>query len=272
MSIFAFIIGACLGSFANVIMTRLNALSLLSRSKCLSCGALIRKRDNIPIISYLIRRGRCYACQSKYSSHYLWIELAMGVVGVIVWANVYDATMPMYISITKYTLDLIAFTLLICISAYDMKHKIVPPQLSLSLIIVGLVLSITRLWMPHTDGLLYVSMDNAFFELLGGLLTATPYALLFLVSRGRWVGFGDVLVYAGVGWAFGLVSGISIFLSSIWIGSIFVIIWSYMHRGRKLNMSTIEIPFAPFIAIAALIVYAMHIDILGIESIIRYGL
>ena len=272
MSIFAFIIGACLGSFANVIMTRLNALSLLSRSKCLCCGTAIRKRDNIPIISYLIRRGRCYTCQSRYSSSYICIELAMGVIGLIVWGHVYDANMPLYVSIIKYALDIIVFTLLVCISAYDIRHKIVPPQLSLSLIIVGLILSMNRLWMPHLEGLGYISMDNAFIEVLGGLLTATPYALLFIVSRGRWVGFGDVLVYAGVGWAFGLVAGISIFLSSIWIGSIFVMIWAYMHKGQNANMAKVEIPFAPFIALSALLVYALHIDILGIESIIRYGL
>lgn len=278
MSIFAFIVGACLGSFANVIMTRLNALSLLSRSKCLSCNVPIRKRDNIPIISYCIRRGKCFACQSIYSSQYMWVELAMGLIGLIVYYHVYDEAVPMYVSIIRYSLDMIVFTLLMCISTYDMRHKVVPVQLSLSLIIVGLILAMTRLWVPSIETILYRGiMDNAFIEILGGLLTAMPYALLFFVSRGRWVGFGDVLVFAGVGWGFGLVSGVSIFLSSIWIGSVFVLVWSIVHRqsalGMKVvSMSKIEIPFAPFIAIAALLVYTFHLDILGIQSIIMYGL
>ncbi len=299
MSIFAFIVGACLGSFANVIMTRLNALSLLSRSQCLSCGHPIRKRDNIPIISYLIRGGKCYTCNSKYSSQYMWVELAMGAIGVIVWSHVTSGsifdmyvvsdTMPMYVYILRYSLDMIVFTLLMCISTYDIRHKIVPIQLSLSLIIVGLILAMTRLWMPGIDtyvglgtGIVYghLSVDNAFVEILGGLLTALPYALLFFVSRGRWVGFGDVLVFAGVGWAFGLVSGISIFLSSIWIGSIMVMVWTMIHKQsaskagvtHEQNIAKVEIPFAPFIAIAALLVYTLHLDILGIQSIIMYGL
>ncbi len=272
MSIFAFIIGACLGSFANVTMTRLNALSLWSRSKCLSCGLPIYKRDNIPIISYLLSSGRCRHCHSRYSSRYLWVELLMGLVGLIVWDKSYIVDSPIYMSLLHYGLYMSLFTILLSISLYDIKHKIVPTQLSSALIINGLLLILLRLYDNHHQfGLMTNTIQyNAFIELLGGVLTALPYATLFIFSRGRWVGFGDVLVYLGVGWGLGLVAGLYTFLYSIWVAGLFTLVWYVTNSNRK-GFMKIEIPFAPFIAIAALLAYTYSMDILGIHNVLLYG-
>ncbi len=271
MPIFAFIIGACFGSFANVIMTRLNALSLLTRSKCFSCGAKVNNIDNIPVISYLILRGRCRHCKSKFSSQYMWVELTMGIVGVIIWMKVAAVDMPLYISMINYFLDLSLFTILMSIALYDIKHKIVPTQLSSALIITGLLMILFRLYIsPLGYGLMNNTIEhNAFIEILGGFVTALPYAVLFFFSRGKWVGFGDVLVYAGVGWAMGLVNGLYIFLYSVWIAGLFSLAWYTMEKNK--NVMKLEIPFAPFIAIATLLVYVYNMDILGIHNVILYG-
>lgn len=272
MSIFAFIIGACLGSFANATMTRLNALSLWSRSKCLSCGTAIYNRDNIPIVSYILRMGRCRHCHSRYSSRYLWVELLMGLVGLIVWDKSYVIGAPMYMSIISYALYMSLFTILLAISLYDIKHKIVPTQLSSALIINGLLLILWRLYGGNNQfGLMANTIEhNAFIELLGGVLTALPYATLFIFSRGRWVGFGDVLVYLGVGWGLGLVAGLYTFLYSVWVAGLFTLVW-YMTSATRKGFMKIEIPFAPFIAIAALLAYTYSMDILGIHNVLLYG-
>lgn len=270
MPIFAFIIGTCFGSFANVIMTRLNALSLLSRSKCLSCGHRISNWDNIPIVSYMLLRGKCRHCKSKFSSRYMWVELGMGVLGYMIWIKVGDNP-NLYLAILHYLLDLILFTILLAISQYDYRHKIVPTQLSIALMIDALLQIALRLY-DHSDqfGLLTNTLSyNALLELGGGVLAAAPYALLFIISRGRWVGFGDVIVYAGVGWALGLVNAVYIILYSIWIGGLFTIVWHAIEKKR--NYLKMEIPFAPFIALAALIVYIYNSDILGIHNIVMFG-
>ena len=157
------------------------------------------------------------------------------------------------------------------IALYDIKHKIVPTQLSSALIITGLLMILFRLYIsPLGYGLMNNTIEhNAFIEILGGFVTALPYAVLFFFSRGKWVGFGDVLVYAGVGWAMGLVNGLYIFLYSVWIAGLFSLAWYTMEKNK--NVMKLEIPFAPFIAIATLLVYVYNMDILGIHNVILYG-
>ena len=273
MPIIAFAIGASFGSFANVIMTRLNALSLLTRSKCLSCGTQIKAYDNIPILSFIFLRGKCRSCGSKFSSTYMWVELFMGMVGLLVWGRVSAMGLSMSLSLMHFALDIALFTILMSISLYDIKHKIVPSQLSTALLFTGLLSVILRLY-DHQDhyGLMvgHSLMYNAGMELLAGVITALPYALLFFLSRGRWVGFGDVLVFLGVGWALGTVNGVYVFLYSVWVAGLFTIVWYMMEK--KSGMMKIEIPFAPFIAIGTLIAYAYTSDMLSIHNMMLFGI
>ena len=195
----------------------------------------------------------------------------MAMIGLLVWYRVYVPSAPMYMNWIHYGLDITLFTILMGISLYDYKHKIVPTQLSTALIINGVLQICVRLY-DHTDqfGLLNNTIQyNAFIEAIAGVITALPYTVLFFVSRGRWVGFGDVLVFAGAGWALGLVNGIYVFLYSIWIAGLFTIVWYGLEKKR--DYLKIEVPFAPFIALASLLVYMYNMDILGIHNVIMYG-
>ena len=273
MPIIAFAIGASFGSFANVIMTRLNALSLLTRSKCLSCGTQIKAYDNIPILSFILLRGKCRSCESKFSSTYMWVELFMGMVGLLVWDRVSAMGLSTGLTLAHFTLDIMLFTILMAISLYDIKHKIVPSQLSTALLFTGLLTVLLRLYDQQDHyGLMgdHSLMYNGGMELLAGVITALPYALLFFFSRGRWVGFGDVLVFLGVGWALGMVNGVYVFLYSVWIAGLFTVMWYMMEK--KSNIMKMEIPFAPFIAIGTLVAYAYTSDILSIHNVLLYGL
>ncbi len=85
--VFAFVLGVCLGSFLNVVVTRRPAgESMGGRSKCRSCGHQIRLRDNIPVISWLALGGKCRDCKAPISWRYPAIELTTGLIFVAIGA------------------------------------------------------------------------------------------------------------------------------------------------------------------------------------------
>jgi prepilin signal peptidase PulO-like enzyme (type II secretory pathway) len=97
--------------------------------------------------------------------------------------------------------------------------------------------------------------------LIAGPLVAIPLAILWLVSGGRWIGLGDAKLMLPLGWYFGVGKGLSIFVFSFWIGAIPSIILLCLPR-KRFTMKT-ELPFAPFIILAALVVYVSGVDILN---------
>ena len=267
--LFVFVFGAIVGSFLNVVALRYNtSITILGRSFCFSCSRQLTWRDLFPIVSFLVLRGKCRSCKVKISWQYPAVELLTGIVfslafwklgGVAMFAFS-DTAVKLFLGELLFTW--VVFALLIVIVAYDVKHKIIPDMLA---------------YMFAALGFARLGFDYAFFpgaippnawDFLAGPILAAPLALLWLVSRGRWIGLGDAKLTLGIGWFLGLSAGLDALLLGFWIGAVFGILLlalstlgqSSFFRRKKITLKT-EIPFAPFL------ILGLFLAFLGCEPI-----
>lgn len=227
---FIFIFGAIIGSFLNVVILRLGTgAGFGGRSYCFSCRADLKWYELIPILSFFFQRGHCRTCYGRISWQYPVVEMLTGLIFVLV----YSLLSTNYLLVLYYWL---VFSLLIVISVYDFRHKIIPNKLVYVFIIF--------------------SLFSPAFEIFGAVLFL-PFFLLWLASKGRAMGLGDAKLALGIGLLLGLSQGVVALLISFWIGAIFGIILLIAKKGAGLKT---KIPFGPFLALAAFLVFIFKID------------
>ncbi len=249
-----FLFGAAIGSFTLVVVTRLHVAPIASsRSKCLSCGEALRVWDLVPIFSYLSLGGSCRYCKTPYGAGSLLIECLFGGLFVLLYHFILSGFLlvPLIAWLGYYTLLFISLGV---VALYDYKHSYVP----ILYLAIFLVLSFAMLAMHY----LYAPTSAV---LLGPLVVALPFLSVWIITKGRGLGLGDVLLYAGVGAFFGIEQGLAVLLVSVWIGAIvgaYVYIKSFKHHTKSKAM-----PFVPFIVVAFLVVLFTDIDVFSIASI-----
>lgn len=253
----AFVFGAALGSFANLCADRLRIKSVWTgRSECMSCGKKLSPGELFPIISYLLIRGRCKSCGSKLSPVYLYSEILSGA--LVALAYVVAMSLP-FTLVTQLIIFLVT-SFVVCLSLiiiiYDIRHTIVPVEVVSILIGLGLLLTTAR-------ALVY---GFNVYDLLSGVIVAAPFTFLYIISKGKWLGMGDILVYVAFGFILGLPFGITMFLYSVWLGAFVAVLLMIFHSDQYGMKS--EMPFTPFIIIAALLVWYTQTDILNLHEII----
>jgi len=230
----AFVLGLFIGSFLNVCIHRipLNESIVFPASRCPKCRSKIKPWDNIPLLSYLILRGRCRNCGEPISLRYPTVELLSGLLAVAMLYRFGLAPgFPIYY--------LWACALLV-ITFIDIDHQIIPDSLSIGGIVIGLVLV---WWMPlsYRDALIVLGLG-------AGLLIAVIYGYYFLTGR-QGMGGGDVKLLGMIGVFTGWQGVLfTIFMGSL-LGTLVGIPWALAHRK---NMQA-AIPFGPFLALGALI-------------------
>ena len=159
---------------------------------------------------------------------------------------------PFYLFIAlSYYLTIVS--ILICIALYDLKHKIIPNEMVYSFIMLSFI------------GIFLTQRFDILDNILAGPILAAPFALLWLLSKGRLMGFGDVKYMLGMGFFLGLSSGFSALLISFWFGAIVSILMMGFSRSR-VGMKT-EVPFGPFLVFATLVVLIFQVDFQTISSI-----
>ena len=256
--IYSFVLGTLIGSFLNVVALRYNTgMTLRGRSKCFSCGKNLSWHELIPLFSFLIQLGRCKKCKSKISWQYPVIELLAGVLFVFIFI----AFPPTTLQASFNTLFYIFITcLLLIMTIYDVKHKIIPD----SLVYTFAFLALARLFISPELGFIIPSFPS----LLCGPILALPFALLFLLSRGTWMGLGDAKLVLGIGWTLGIVAGISAIILAFWIGAVASVVWMYI-VFRKIK-SRYEIPFGPYLILGMYLVLLFGIRIIDFQPFIDY--
>jgi prepilin signal peptidase PulO-like enzyme (type II secretory pathway) len=111
------------------------------------------------------------------------------------------------------------------------------------------------------------------YPIVSGLIAAAPFAFLWLVSGGRWMGFGDAKLSLGIGFMLGVMGSVSALIWAFWSGALVSVVLMIVsktrlrHRGAGLTMKS-EVPFAPFLILGLLIVLFASIDILSLISFI----
>ncbi|MFO0743773.1 MAG: prepilin peptidase [Candidatus Paceibacterota bacterium] len=274
LNILIFFFGAAVGSFVNVIVDRLYVKSFISgRSTCHSCSKNLSWYEMIPVLSFLFLKGKCRKCDTKIGPRHLWVEISAGIIGVLTYNlllfsyfNIYSPNYNLAIGISFALFYVLLFILLFSIFLYDLKHKIVPLGFSILLFVIGLAFEVYRI---YNVSFFYGSMHSTLFwlDLFSGVLVALPFLFIYLFSKGKAVGFGDVLLFLSAGYLLGFIFGVSVFLLSIWIGAITSLLLIYLMPHKFNRKSTI--PFAPFIIVAVILVIFLHIDVLGLSLILQ---
>ena len=259
-SIFIFGFGAIIGSFLNVVIFRYQTgLSITcGKSICLSCTKKLSWLELVPIFSFLAQKGRCRNCLSKISWQYPAVELATACLFLATYLHL-GGLIGMETNLLKFLLTIFIFCLLIVIAVYDLRHKIIPDTWSYSLAVLGFVLTPLLLY--------FASLTLPWYEWVSGPLVASPFALMFLVSRGTWMGLGDAKLALGLGWALGLSLGISAIIWGFWLGAIYglvIMALGLKYKGKKITIKS-EIPFAPFLILGWLLVYFFGWDLIHLN-------
>lgn len=276
-----FILGLLVGSFLNVVALRYNtgrlrqALFGGGRSHCFSCDKTLAWYELVPVVSFLAQGGRCRGCKSRLSWQYPLVELLTGCLFVI--AFLHEAVGAHSFGLL---LALVILSLLVVIGVYDLRHKIIPDALAYALAAIALLYSVTRLLPVSPDGgfaafaaiLDFHALSQAIFWLLiAGPALFLPFYALWKVSGGRWIGLGDGKLALGMGWFLGFSGGVSAVVLAFWLGALVAVgilviqrCGPHLCQFLGLNIATrwhmkSEIPFAPFLIVGTVIVYATGI-------------
>lgn len=223
----------------------------------MTCMHTLSWYELVPVLSFLFQRGRCRSCFTRISWQYPLVELASGAVFAVLFIKFAPLLYENFTSFgIIYLFYAIIFSLILVISVYDLKHKIIPDKLSF---LLG-ALSFLGLFFISSASLLTLRIPTI-IELLAGPIIAAPFFLLWLVSRGAWMGLGDAKLALGLGWAFGLSVALSGIVLSFWIGTIFGIGLIIFKRGYGLKS---EIPFAPYLALGSIIAFFLELNFFNI--------
>lgn len=244
VSIIIFLLGLIIGSFLNVVIYRINTGKsfVTGRSRCMCCGRTLEWYELIPLFSFLFLGGRCRTCKAKISFQYPVVELITAVSFVILFLTTIDKFGLSYIALTNFAFLSVIACLLIVALVYDIRHKIIPDQINFTFIALAMMSIVWR----------YFTIPDfpAGETFLAGFAISAPFFLLWLISGGRWMGFGDVKFAIGMGWLLGLSIGAMALLLSFWIGGIVGIIILLLSKKYSLKS---EVPFAPFLVIGTFI-------------------
>ncbi len=230
----SFWVGACMGSFFNVLIHRLPREESIVRpgSRCPACGRPIRPWENIPLVSFLLLGGRCKGCRGKISWRYPAVELLTAAGYTLLFlADGPGAVLAR---------DLVLFSLLVPVTFIDVDHRIIPDTLSLGGLAAGLLLSL----LPGGDW----KGSLAGGVLGGGVLYGTAYAYERVTGR-EGLGGGDITLIAMIGAFLGW-RGV---LVTIFLGSLLGVAAGLLAMRRGTDGLKTAIPFGPFLCAAALI-------------------
>jgi leader peptidase (prepilin peptidase)/N-methyltransferase len=237
-TVFAGLFGLALGSFLNVCIHRIpEGGSLVSPpSSCPDCGYRIRFYDNVPLLSYLLLRGRCRSCGRPISPRYPLVELITGVMSLAL-------VLKVGLSV-GFFLSLAFVCALLLVSFIDLQHQIIPDVISLPGILIGIVQSFTP-WrtVPWMDAVIGAAAG-------GGFLFAVAWGFKKWTGKDG-MGLGDVKLLAMIGaWMGWRVLPFIILLSSlsgILIGGGALLL---ARKGLR-----VRIPFGPFLSIGAFLLF-----------------
>ena len=237
------ILGGIWGSFSNVCIYRLpeNKGIIAGRSFCPSCKNKIQWFDNIPILSFVLLKGKCRHCKSIISLQYLIVELISSVSFVTIYY---------FFGLTFTTLLLLILNVFFIIIFFiDLKHYIIPDVLTFPLMIIGFVKSFD----PNLNTSIF---PNYLHSLIGGIFGyLIIWSIIYFYKKLRnkeGMGLGDAKLMAVIGFWFGWISiPFTIFISST--VALILVVPSLINRSRKMSS---EIPFGPYIIIGCVLYVA----------------
>ncbi len=250
-----FLLGLCVGSFLNVVIYRLPVMMqqewrhdclefleqpdesdtqtfnlLTPRSRCGHCGHLIKAGENIPVLSYLILRGKCAGCSTSISIQYPLVEILVALISLLIgW----------HFGVSFQAMAALVFSwCLIAASGIDIGHKLLPDSITLPLLWLGLLLSIFNV---------FIDLQTSVIGAMAGYLSLWSVYIVFKWATGKeGMGHGDfkllAMLGAWIGWKLLFVVILTASLVGATVGITMILL-------KKTGRDT-QIPFGPYLATA----------------------
>jgi prepilin signal peptidase PulO-like enzyme (type II secretory pathway) len=239
-AILIFLFGACIGSFLNVIICRVPERKSIirNRSHCPQCKEFIKWYDLLPILSFFILRGRCRKCKKKISWQYPLVEFFTAMAFVfIAWHFDFVLANPFLYR------DLIFVATLIIVFVTDWRFYLILDAVIWPMIVFSLIFNI--FFFSNSENILYHVM-----MFVGAALLAGGFFLLqYLVSRGKWIGFGDIklglLMGAMLGWPSVLVA---LYFAYV-LGAIMMLILMVLKKKKRKE----QVAFGTFLSVGTVV-------------------
>lgn len=254
-------VGLCVGSFLNVVITRLpvmlmqawrnEALAALEQpeevqerfnlvwpgSLCPACRTPIRWHDNLPLIGWFKRRGRCATCHGRISPQYPLVELAGGIIALVVVALLGLTWQALFIAAACYTL--------LAMAVIDLRTQLLPDILTLPLLWAGLLYQL--LFQP-------IMLPAAVIGAMTGYLVLwSVYWLFKLVTGKDGMGYGDFKLLAALGAWVGWQTLPLVLIIAAGLGALFGIAWQLVRKDQR----GMPMPFGPFLALGGWVALLM---------------
>ena len=239
MVIIIFIFGLIVGSFLNAVIWRLHTGEsfINGRSYCPECKHVLGFWDLVPVFSFVFLGGKCRYCHKKISWQYPLVELITGILFALVYFNLY-----LTVQATSYELlvTLIAYlffaSILIIIFVYDLKYYLILDVVTIPAIVVAFLVNLYL-------GLGFVNL------LLGALIAGGFFWLQFVLSKGKWIGGGDIRL----GVLMGLILGWKLVLVALFLAYIIGAVVGVGLLAYKKKEWGSQVPFGTFLSLATVI-------------------
>lgn len=266
LGVIIFVFGTIIGSFLNVVALRYKTgRTVGGRSFCFSCNKTLSAVELVPIVSFCASGGKCRSCKSKISWQYPLVEFVTGFIFCVAFLKTVSDPAATFASMIYFWF---VFSILIVISIYDFKHKIVPDFA----VFVFIICSFIWLILSHNPS--YFASTAGIFDLLSGVILFLPFYLLWKFSDGTWMGLGDGKLAMGIGWMLGFVKGVSAIILGFWSAALVAIAIVILDRVFRLPLPRLngktEIPFAPFLAFGALLAFIFNPDLFSL-NLLMFG-
>ncbi len=254
---FVFIFGAIVGSFLNVCIYRMarEESVVRPRSHCPNCSSIIYWYDNIPLLSYIFLLGKCRFCRKPISLRYPIVELLTAVAFILLYNHL------------GFNIRLFAYLLFICglivATFVDISHRIIPDEISIGGIIVGLILSVIFPQLQNEYSHLWSGLQSILGIIIGGGIIYLTGLLGDFIFKKETMGGGDVKLLAMVGAFFGWKIALLTFFIAPFFGLVAGIIVLIRTKDHL-------IPYGPFLSLAAIVAIFYSRQIINLIFGIRY--
>jgi leader peptidase (prepilin peptidase)/N-methyltransferase len=251
MIIFVFIFGLIIGSFLNAVIWRLYSGKSIAdgRSVCVHCKHELSAVDLIPLVSFIMLRGRCRYCAGKISWQYPLVEILTG----LVFALFYAAASGQVSELLLFSLVCSCF--LVVIAVFDLKHYLILD----SVLIPAVVIAFLQLFYLSIVQKNFGFHSPVVSGILGAVIIASFFAAQYYISDGRWIGFGDVKLGIFLGLLFGFSQGLILLLVSYCLGAVIGLLL-ILFGGKNL---TSKLPFGTILGFSAIIMMLYGTQILN---------
>jgi leader peptidase (prepilin peptidase)/N-methyltransferase len=243
-SLYLLLLGLALGSFVLAMVDRMktNRDWVKGRSECEDCKRKLKPIDLVPLLSWLSTGGTCRYCHKKLSVQYPLVELGVGlafIISYIFWP--YDLTGTL--AVVQFVVWLAAIVLLAGLFVFDMRWFLLPNKLVRPLIALGVVWALLDV---ASQGISYTIAMNYIFAIAA---SAGVFWVLYVGSRGKWIGDGDVRLAVAIGLFTGspAEAWMTVFIASV-LGILVAL--PHIKKTKKKKRLKLKIPFGPVLIVA----------------------